>query len=110
MRIKGADLALMSSLHANAKIVNGAKKKTNPQLGLAIFAIFRKNRDSSRGLVFSNFSVLCDVCDFNDFCENCEFGEKSQKLQNTEKKAKTRPRQESRFVCGSQPRTSRSPD
>ena len=59
-----------------AKIVNCAKKKTNPQLGLAIFAKiaknrnFRKNRDSCRGLVFSSFSVLCDVCDFNDFSDN----------------------------------------
>ena len=89
-----------------AKIVNGAKKKTIPQLGLAIFAkiaIFgknrqiRKNRDSSRGLVFSTISVLCDVCDFNDFCKNCEFSKKSQKSQDTAKLEKTSPPKVLRF-------------
>ena len=84
------------------KIVNGAKKKTNPTRTRDFgencdFAIFRKNRDSSRGLVFSTISVLCAVCDFNDFCENCEFSEKSQKSQNTEKLEKTSPPNALRF-------------
>ena len=47
--------------------------------------------------MFSSFSVLCD---FNDFSENCKFCEKSQ---NTEKKANTRPRQESDLSVGDNP-------
>ena len=132
-----------------AKIVNGPKKKTNPQLGLAIlsknfaeivkiatlvgdlcslafqcgtmFAIltilakianFAKNRQNRRSLKRKRTQgpdKSCDFCNFDDFCENCEFCDKSQKSQNTEKKANTRPRQESDLSVGHNPEEARTP-
>ena len=84
---RGCDLSpshLCPGFHSNAKlrilrkIVNGSKKKTNLQLGLAKIAKIRNFRNSCQGLVFSSFSVFCGFCDFNGFCENCEFCEKEQ--------------------------------
>ena len=83
----------MRKLQSLQKIVNGAKKKTNPQIGLVIFAKIvkirnlRKNRNSCRGFVFSSFSAFCD---FNGFCENCEFFGKSQDTEKLGKLVPTR--------------------